>query len=177
MKRTFGTYSYHQITSKSWMILQSAWTISSVNDVQERRSLGTVPDFGLSKRDGDHHHHKGAPLLQLNETDLLTDHAPTPPSYYTIDWDDVEGHESRHGTLMILHGIFMSLAFFVSLPIGWFRNDFRMARGSITWFWFVGIALRSVKHAAHGLATLSFYGFCALGCASSGLYRKLTPNM
>lgn len=40
-----------------------------------------------------------------------------------------------------------------------------------------GIALRSVKHAAHGMATLSFYTFCALGCAASGLYRKMTPDM
>jgi len=27
------------------------------------------------------------------------------------------------------------------------------------------------------MATFSFYLFCALGCAASGLYRKLTPNM
>ncbi|KAF9534153.1 hypothetical protein CPB83DRAFT_756061 [Crepidotus variabilis] len=103
-----------------------------------------------------HHKHKGVSLAELNETEVAMWHSPTPPSYYTLDFDD-EDHESRHGTLMIMHGIFMSLAFFVSLP--------------------AGIALRSVKHAAHGLATLSFYGFCALGCASSGLYRKLTPNM
>ncbi|KAF9483959.1 hypothetical protein BDN70DRAFT_873090 [Pholiota conissans] len=83
-------------------------------------------------------------------------HAPTPPSYYTIDWED-EGYQKRHAGLMIAHGIFMCLAFFFSIP--------------------VGIALRSVKHPLHAMATVSFYAFCALGCAASGLYKKLTPNM
>ncbi|KAJ3517560.1 hypothetical protein NLJ89_g425 [Agrocybe chaxingu] len=123
-------------------------------DLTERHTL-PGPENALAKRDGDHHRH-GAPLLVLNETEVTMYHAPTPPSYYTIDWDG-HGHEERHPGLMIAHGIFMSLAFFVSLPMG--------------------IALRSVKHAAHGIVTLSFYGFCALGCAASGLYRKLTPNM
>ncbi|KIM46022.1 hypothetical protein M413DRAFT_300680 [Hebeloma cylindrosporum] len=111
----------------------------------------------LSQRDGHSHHaHKGAPLLVLNETEVTMHHAPTPPSYYTIDWEE-EGYQSRYPGLMIFHGIFMSLAFFVALPIG--------------------IALRSVNHAAHYMATLAFYGCCALGCFASGLYRKVTPNM
>lgn len=42
---------------------------------------------------------------------------------------------------------------------------------------FEGIALRSVNHAAHYMATLAFYGCCTLGCFASGLYRKVTPNM
>lgn len=42
---------------------------------------------------------------------------------------------------------------------------------------FEGIALRSVNHAAHYMATLAFYGCCALGCFASGLYRKVTPDM
>ena len=40
-----------------------------------------------------------------------------------------------------------------------------------------GIALRSVKHAWHGFSVIMFYTFVALGLASSGIYRKLTPNM
>ncbi|KAF8558838.1 hypothetical protein OG21DRAFT_1432523 [Imleria badia] len=51
----------------------------------------------------------------------------------------------------------MSLAFFVALP--------------------AGIALRSAKHSYHGVAVASFYALSALGCATSSLYRKLTPDM
>ncbi|KIK65408.1 hypothetical protein GYMLUDRAFT_351680 [Collybiopsis luxurians FD-317 M1] len=58
---------------------------------------------------------------------------------------------------MFLHATFMSLAFFVALPIG--------------------IAMRSVNHAWHKMVTIAFYGFILLGLASNGLYRKLTPNM
>ncbi|KAG5648675.1 hypothetical protein DXG03_000021 [Asterophora parasitica] len=83
-------------------------------------------------------------------------HDPTPESYYTIDFDGA-GEGVRHPGLMMAHIIFMSLAFFFALPIG--------------------IAMRSVKHAARGFAVFAFYAFFALGCASSGLYRKFTPNM
>ncbi|KAF8165188.1 hypothetical protein B0H34DRAFT_647571 [Crassisporium funariophilum] len=110
----------------------------------------------FTKRDGHHHNHSIAPLVQLNETEITAHHSPTPPSYYTIDWED-EGYQKRHGGIMIFHGIAMSLAFFIALPLG--------------------IALRSVRHTAYTFATLSFYVFCAFGCAASGLYRKLTPNM
>lgn len=72
----------------------------------------------LPQRDGhSHYSHNAAPLLVLNETEVTMYHAPTPPSYYTVDWEE-EGYQSRHPGLMILHGIFMSLAFFVALPIG-----------------------------------------------------------
>jgi hypothetical protein len=64
-----------------------------------------------------HHNHHAAPSLELNETEVLLSHAPTPPSYFTIDWED-EGYEKRYGGLMIAHGLFMSLAFFVALPMG-----------------------------------------------------------
>jgi hypothetical protein len=72
----------------------------------------------VGRRDGHNHHHH-APLLELNETEVTLYHAPTPPSYYTIDWED-EGYEKRHGGLMIAHGLLMSLAFFVALPMGAF---------------------------------------------------------
>jgi len=70
----------------------------------------------LNKREGGHHH-KGDPLPEIDENEVESYHPPTPPSYYTIDWEDKD-HESRHGGLMILHGILMCLAFFVSLPMG-----------------------------------------------------------
>lgn len=76
------------------------------------------PDIvrSVNIRDGHHSHHT-VPILQLNETDVSLNHAPTPPSYYTIDWED-ENYEKQHGGLMIAHGLFMSLAFFVALPMG-----------------------------------------------------------
>ena len=125
------------------------------------------------KRDG-HHNHHAAPLLELNETQITMHHAPTPPSYYTIDWED-EGYEKRYGGLMIAHGLFMSLAFFVALPLG----SLIIIKKSVVDLFntITGIALRSLKHTAHWMATFSFYLFCTLGCAVSGLYRKLTPNM
>lgn len=124
------------------------------------------------KRDGQSHNHHAAPLLELNETEITLYHAPTPPSYYTIDWED-EGYEKRHGGLMIAHGLFMSLAFFVALPMG--SLVFSILGPLLTQT--TGVALRSLKHAAHWMATFAFYFFCALGCAVSGIYRKLTPTM
>jgi len=81
--------------------------------------LSNVVRNVYDKRDGHHHNHNhhAAPLLELNETEVTLYHAPTPPSYYTIDWED-EGYEKRHGSLMIVHGLFMCLAFFVALPMG-----------------------------------------------------------
>lgn len=128
----------------------------------------------LAQRDGhSHHSHNAAPLLVLNETEVTMHHAPTPPSYYTVDWEE-EGYQSRHPGLMIFHGIFMSLAFFVALPIG----ALLLCLGLVPYDpLFKGIALRSVNHAAHYVTTLAFYGCCALGCFASALYRKVTPNM
>ncbi|EJD00923.1 uncharacterized protein FOMMEDRAFT_147616 [Fomitiporia mediterranea MF3/22] len=40
-----------------------------------------------------------------------------------------------------------------------------------------GIALRSVKHAWHGVSVAVFYGLVASGLSFSALYRKLTPNL
>ena len=68
------------------------------------------------KRDG-HHNHHAVLLLEINETEITMYYGPTPPSYYSIDWED-EGYEERYGGLMIAHGLFMSLAFFVALPMG-----------------------------------------------------------
>ncbi|KAI0320641.1 hypothetical protein OF83DRAFT_1104048 [Amylostereum chailletii] len=58
---------------------------------------------------------------------------------------------------MLIHILAMSAAFFVALP--------------------AGIALRSVNHSWHGFSVVLFWFLVLLGCASSGIYRKLTPNM
>ncbi|KAK7470805.1 hypothetical protein VKT23_002223 [Stygiomarasmius scandens] len=115
------------------------------------------PGTDLARRDEHAHMHHGAPLLELNETEVTMYHAPTPESYYTIDWEDPEHASERHPGLIITHAALMSLAFFVALP--------------------AGIAMRSVNHAWHKATTVAFYVLCVLGCASSALYRKMTPNM
>lgn len=115
-------------------------------------------DFLVYRRHDDHMHmHHGAPLTELNETAILQWHAPTPPSYWSIDIEDRDPSVSRYPGLMALHVIFMTLAFFVALP--------------------VGIAMRAIKHSWHGLIVVAFYSLCALGCASSTLYTKLTSDM
>lgn len=81
----------------------------------------------LYARDGHGHHNSHtAPLLHLNETEVTVHHAPTPPSYWTVDIDEAgESHESRHPGLMMLHGLLMGLAFFVALPVGEYRSSER----------------------------------------------------
>ncbi|KAI0824690.1 hypothetical protein BC628DRAFT_1322112 [Trametes gibbosa] len=129
----------------------------------DSRSLDSLPEPSehiLAPRDGDHahaaHNHHAQPLLELNETELTMYHAPTPPSYFWLDIKQPPADEKRHPGLMGLHALFMSLAFFGALPIG--------------------IALRSVKHAWHGVTVIFFYTFVVLGLSTSALYRKLTPD-
>lgn len=71
-----------------------------------------------SRDDHVHHSHHAAPLTELNETKLTMYHAPTPPSYWSIDFEDHNSDDSRYPGLIMLHGLLMSLAFFVALPIG-----------------------------------------------------------
>ena len=80
-----------------------------------------VKDSGHLIRDGGHHHSSHAqPILKLNETEVLQWHAPTPPSYYTIDWEEPQNGDKRYPGLILSHAVFMSLAFFIALPVGEF---------------------------------------------------------
>jgi hypothetical protein len=74
----------------------------------------------LFERDGDEHAHGhgAAPLVELNETEVLLHHARTPPSYWSIDIDDPDPANARHPSLMVSHSLFMMLAFFGALPAG-----------------------------------------------------------
>ena len=77
----------------------------------------------LFERDGDEHGHGHshghvAPLVELNETEVLLHHVPTPPSYWSIDFDDSDSGNARHPGLMLSHSLFMMLAFFGALPAG-----------------------------------------------------------
>ncbi|KAG6890878.1 hypothetical protein C0995_000835 [Termitomyces sp. Mi166 len=141
--------------------MRSSWPVARLHGLALIAALFAASvqasDVLLASRDGSHHHNpNAAPLTVLNETEVTMYHAPTPESYYTIDFEGA-GEGTRYPGLMMAHIIFMSLAFFVALPIG--------------------IAMRSVKHAGRGFAVFAFWVLCALGCASSGLYKKLTPNM
>ncbi|KAH9994092.1 hypothetical protein BJV74DRAFT_770557 [Russula compacta] len=125
-------------------------------NLYERVNVGGSFSAPVYTRDG-HSHGHAAPILGLNETEVLQHHAPTPPSYWSIDVDGTDPGKARHPSLMVLHASLMTLAFFFALP--------------------TGIALRSVNHAWYGLSMISFWTFIVLGCGASGLYRKLTPNM
>lgn len=97
---------------------------SAQDTVELAARSGTVV-HELIPRDGGHehghgHNHHVQPLLELNETEVLLYHQPTPPSYWTIDLVDHDPEHSRYPSLMGLHIIFMSLAFFGALPIGKF---------------------------------------------------------
>lgn len=73
----------------------------------------------LRKRDGGSMHmHHGQPEMEINETEILQWHLPTPPSYWSIDVENPDPDVPRYPGLMILHVVFMSLAFFVALPAG-----------------------------------------------------------
>ena len=68
------------------------------------------------------HNHHAQPIVQLNETDLLLYHAPTPPSYWSLDIDNIHPEEPRYPALMGLHILSMSAAFFGALPAGKSRS-------------------------------------------------------
>jgi hypothetical protein len=99
-------------------------------DLTRRLGLG-VGDSSplLYVRDGDelghghghgHGHGNAAPIVQLNETEILLYHAPTPPSYWSIDIDidEPDPGNTRHPSLMAVHAVFMTLAFLGALPAG-----------------------------------------------------------
>lgn len=85
--------------------------------LQQSKFVSTYESL-LYKRDEHGHHHMGAPLTELNETEILLHHAPTPPSYWSIDFEDEASDDRRYPGLMGLHILFMGLAFFGALPIG-----------------------------------------------------------
>ena len=71
----------------------------------------------LHVRDDMHMHH-GQPMAEINETQILQWHLPTPPSYWSVDIDEPDPNITRYPALIALHALFMSLAFFVALPAG-----------------------------------------------------------
>ncbi|KAI0663195.1 hypothetical protein C8Q70DRAFT_931144 [Cubamyces menziesii] len=138
----------------------AAFSATAAPSCSDEPSLDCVPGPSeqlLIPRDGGHdhggHNHHAQPLTELKEDEL----PQTPPSYFWLDIKEPPADEKRYPGLMGLHALCMSLAFFGALPIG--------------------IALRSVKHAWHGVTVILFYTFIVLGLSSSALYRKLTPEL
>lgn len=74
----------------------------------------------FDRRDGDHAHgnHHAGPIVELNETEITMYHAPTPPSYWSIDVEERDPEENRYPGLMVLHALSMCAAFFGALPAG-----------------------------------------------------------
>jgi hypothetical protein len=132
------------------------------------------PGFLLARDGMEHMHYSGAPLKELNESAILETHAPTPPSYWTIDIDETGA--DRHPNLMLAHALMMSLAFFVALPAGMCALQVTRSIANLS-FSIPAISLRAVKSPLRVVVMLTFYAFILLGCAASALYTKLTPNM
>src|SRR5712672_3242341 len=77
----------------------------------------------LSVRDSDGHGHghgdgNAVSVVEFNETEVLLYHAPTPPSYWSIDIDNSDSRKTGHPGLMALHALSMVLAFLGALPAG-----------------------------------------------------------
>ncbi|KAI0637953.1 hypothetical protein C8Q77DRAFT_1214897 [Trametes polyzona] len=147
-------------------ILASAALTAAGPSCSDSRSLDCLPaasEHFLAPRDGDHGHgghghgHHEQVQTEFNDTEFILQHGPTPPSYFWLDLKEPPADAKRYPGLMGLHALCMSLAFFGALPIG--------------------IALRSVKHAWHGVTVILFYTLVVFGLSTSALYRKLTPNM
>jgi len=126
-------------------------------------ALDNISSHLISARDGGHHNQHAAPLLQLNETEIIVHHAPTPPSYYTIDWEG-GGSEKRHPGLLISHAVLMSLAFFLLLPVGKRFHSLFKTMGSAS----------TIRHChAVGQATRSWSRHGSLLCIMCfGLFSK-----
>ncbi|GJJ07633.1 hypothetical protein Clacol_001837 [Clathrus columnatus] len=80
-------------------------------------AMTTAPPMFLS--DHDHGNHHAAPLLELNETEVLLGHAPDPLSYWSHDYELPKEQDINNWRfVMVLHVLGSSLAFFVLLPMG-----------------------------------------------------------
>lgn len=79
-----------------------------------------------------HMHTHSAPVYEINETEILQWHLPTPPSYWSIDIEDRNPNVARYPALIALHALFMSLAFFVALPAGKAASPFSSSPTLIT---------------------------------------------
>jgi hypothetical protein len=119
-----------------------------------------------------HGHHHSAPLLELNETEVLRYHAPTPPSYWSIDLEHVDPSISTHPNLILFHVLFSSLAFFLALPIGLSLSlsilSFIASINTYPLFSY-RIAFPSSPSAHSGYFNLLFFICLWLGCGSSVL--------
>ena len=128
----------------------------------------------MSRSDATHAHNPHIPpLYQLNESDIAIHHAPTPNSYWSIDVDRVDPTAPTRPTLIVLHVFFLSLAFFVALPLGPCLSPCCLQSLTVS----LAIAMRSVNHRARALVLLVFYAFVALGCTAGVLYTSPYPDL
>ncbi|GAA5996530.1 Tvs1p [Rhodotorula paludigena] len=99
-----------------------------------------------------HHNSHAAPLLELNETQILLHHSPDPPSYFDFDQE-----EDGKPALLYVHIALMILAFFVLLPLS--------------------IFLKAGRSALSIIPQTGFLATSILGLFFGQVYNGLTPNM
>ncbi|KAK4704761.1 hypothetical protein P7C70_g1445, partial [Phenoliferia sp. Uapishka_3] len=120
---------------------------SGVNNIVNNTELAKL-------RQSDHHHDSHvAPLLYINETQILLHHDPDPMSYLELDTLAEGGYPG----VLAVHIFLMSLAFFVCLPISLFLKS-------------AGSQLSLVAQAAFFLAAL-------FGMLFGTTYNSLTPDL
>ncbi|KIJ56922.1 hypothetical protein M422DRAFT_88038, partial [Sphaerobolus stellatus SS14] len=102
--------------------------------------------------------HHAAPLLELNETDILQSHDADPISYWIHDWErSMEEVKENYRGLMVLHVVGMMVAFFGLLP--------------------AGIALRGVRHRWYPAVLVTFNVLAWFSAFTGSLYKKLTGDL
>ncbi|KAM0791382.1 hypothetical protein ACM66B_005847 [Microbotryomycetes sp. NB124-2] len=102
---------------------------------------------------GGHEHYHGKAYEQYNETLVLMTHDPDPLAYWRFDQTD-QGHRS----LLVVHIAFMTLGFFVFLPLSIFLRLGRSALSTVPQVLFLGCAaLGALLGRAYNAATPSLY--------------------
>ncbi|GAA94451.1 uncharacterized protein L969DRAFT_269778 [Mixia osmundae IAM 14324] len=108
-----------------------------------------------SQMSGGHHHGNShvAPLLELNETDVLLWHGPDPISYWSYDGQEGDRHASR----MTAHVVLMLFAFFILLPIA--------------------LMMKTAHHPLYLPVQIIFMLVMSVGVLLSISYRAATPDL
>ncbi|GAA5983703.1 hypothetical protein JCM11641_000939 [Rhodosporidiobolus odoratus] len=126
--------------------------MSEKNDSTTVEGEAHAMSVGCHSNGDENNHHHGPVLLELDETQILLNHAPDPPSYF-----DFDSSEEGKPALLYVHIVLMCLAFFGLMPL----TIFLKAGGS---------ALAIVPQTA-------FLVTSGLGLFFGQVYNGLTPDM
>lgn len=102
------------------LTLVSASVAPRHGDDEHPKAVSMTPHNSPDSHSSLHH---AAPLLEINETQILESHAPDPISYWIHDWElPSEEAKEKYRGLMVLHVVGMTVSFFGLLPVGEHRD-------------------------------------------------------